>query len=380
MAAATAGHERPRKPGRWSTVPRGARTSRPRDRRGDCPVWATRGRFPGGVGGRLGRPVLMGRRILVPASRTTPVSRMTSSGRLPIGWVRKRSLMRSDVRQVPPAARMAPVGRIRRTPGEPTAHRAAAGLPTPAMGAPVPSATSRTVPIRPCCPCDPDGRPARDGGPAALHSRFFPRRRSGGSTARREYLRDPLRGERHDPAREDPAQAPEPGRPAARHAEDQRRYQVADAHQVVLRRPDLLRRVPAQEREARPDLRRPRDACPDPRRVPRPESHPPEGARGHDRTEGQEPRRSHEHPPGAGTHPPTLPGEGLRPGRGQAARRGQSRRHQGRDPDLRGAQGQDRQHQLRRLPVRLGGHPQDAHHDPEADPGTLRQVSPRHAR
>ena len=35
----------------------------------------------------------------------TPVSRMTSSGRLPIGSVRKRSLMRSDVCQIPPSAK-----------------------------------------------------------------------------------------------------------------------------------------------------------------------------------------------------------------------------------------------------------------------------------
>ena len=61
---------------------------------------------------------------------------------------------------------------------------------------------------------------------------------------------------------------------------------------------------------------------------------------------------------------PALPGEGLRPGRGRAARGGQPRRHQGRDPDLRGAQGQDRQHQLRRLPVRLGGDAEDPHRQP----------------
>ncbi len=48
--------------------------------------------------------------------------------------------------------------------------------------------------------------------------------------------------------------------------------------------------------------------------------------------------------------------EGLRPGLGHPARRGQSRRHQGRDRDLRGAQGQGQgqQHQLRREPFRLG--------------------------
>ena len=59
-------------------------------------------------------------------------------------------------------------------------------------------------------------------------------------------------------------------------------------------------------------------------------------------------------PAGRRPDPAALSGEGLRPGLGHAARRGQSRRHQDRDRDLRGAQGQGRQHQLRREPFRLG--------------------------
>ena len=63
----------------------------------------------------------------------------------------------------------------------------------------------------------------------------------------------------------------------------------------------------------------------------------------------------HAHPQRGALDLPALPGEGLRPGGGRAARGGQSRRHQGGDADLRGAQGQDRQHRLHRLPVRHAG-------------------------
>ena len=116
-------------------------------------------------------------------------------------------------------------------------------------------------------------------------------------------------------------------------------------------------------------------------RVPRAEGHSAEGDRGYHRAEGRQPRRSDADPAGGRPDPAALSGEGLRPGLGHAARRGQSRRHQDRDRDLRGAQGQGQQHQLR------GEHISPRMRTLRTNIGTrkpilglFRQVPPRHAR
>ena len=62
------------------------------------------------------------------------------------------------------------------------------------------------------------------------------------------------------------------------------------------------------------------------------------------------------------------------------ARRGQPRRHQDRDRDLRGAQGQGDVDQLRGQPFRFGRNVANSYRHSKTDSGPLRQVSRRDAR
>ena len=195
---------------------------------------------------------------------------MTTSGRLPIASVRKRSLMRSDESQIPPAPGMARVGRIRMTPGEPTAPGGRARPPTPdAVGRLGPrlrsttracgSRSGRVVLVAPRGAWSRSGDPAPHARARAQGRASSPRGRSprsafeGNATIPPEKIKAKLLskvGQPFDPQKIDA---------------DLKSLMGTNWFSEV---EAYLRRVAAQERQVRPDLRRPRDARPDPRRVP----------------------------------------------------------------------------------------------------------------
>ena len=137
--------------------------------------------------------------------------------------------------------------------------------------------------------------------------------------------------------------------------------------EVVLRRQAVLRPRPRRQ-GVHPDLPGQGDAGPQRRRVPGAEQGLAQGHRGEHRPEGGRPRRPRPHPGGGRPDPPALRGEGLRDGRGQAARGGQARRHPRRLRDLRGAEVQGRRHRLRGQHRRLRRHAPHQDQQPPADP------------